>query len=168
VADTITSDLDRPCGVGGPRRRPELSYGREVTERIPEPGEGKRFLAPETLAPPAGYSHVVEAPAGLLLYISGQVPLDRNGELVGAGEIAAQTRQVFENLTAALAAAGGSWSDVVKLGYFLVDVAHLQTVRAIRDEYVDAERPPASTLVEVSRLFRDDVLIEVEAIAIKG
>ena len=139
-----------------------------MTERIPEPGEGKRFLAPETLAPPAGYSHVVEAPAGLLLYISGQVPLDRNGELVGAGEIAAQTRQVFENLTAALAAAGGSWSDVVKLGYFLVDVAHLHTVRAIRDEYVDAERPPASTLVEVSRLFRDDVLIEVEAIAIKG
>jgi reactive intermediate/imine deaminase len=163
VADTITSDLDR-SGASPP----DLSYGRAVTERIPEPAEGKRFLDPVTLAPPAGYSHVVEAPASRILYISGQVPLDRNGELVGAGEVATQTRQVFENLSAALAAAGASWSDVVKLGYFLVDVAHLQIVRAIRDEYVNAERPPASTLVEVSRLFRDDVLIEVEAIAVKG
>jgi reactive intermediate/imine deaminase len=130
--------------------------------------QGKRFIDPEALSPPAGYSHVVDAPAGRLVYISGQVPIDRNGELVGAGEIEAQTRQVFENLSAALAAAGASWSDVVKLGYFLVDVGQVPTVRAIRDEYVDTARPPASTLVQVSRLFRDDVLIEVEAIAVKG
>jgi reactive intermediate/imine deaminase len=134
---------------------------------VSEPGS-KRFIDPDALPPPAGYSHLVEAPAGRLLYISGQVPLDANGELVGAGEIEAQTRQVFENLSAALAAAGASWSDVVKLGYFLVDVGQLPTVRAIRDEYVDTARPPASTLVEVSRLFRDDVLIEVEAIAVKS
>lgn len=130
--------------------------------------DGKRFIDPEALSPPAGYSHVVEAPAGRLVYISGQVPIDRNGALVGAGDIGAQTRQVFENLSAALVAAGASWSDVVKLGYFLVDVGDLATVRAIRDEYVDTELPPASTLVEVSRLFREDVLIEVEAIAVKG
>jgi reactive intermediate/imine deaminase len=136
-----------------------------VSERLPE--AARRFLDPEALPPPAGYSHVVEVSAGRLVYISGQVPLDRDGALVGAGEIEAQTRQVFENLSAALAAAGASWSDVVKLGYFLVDVGHLPTVRAIRDEYVDSARPPASTLVEVSRLFRDDVLIEVEATAVK-
>lgn len=130
--------------------------------------DGKRFIDPEALSPPAGYSHVVEAPPGRLVYISGQVPIDRNGALVGAGDIEAQTRQVFENLSAALVAAGASWSDVVKLGYFLVDVGDLATVRAIRDEYVDTELPPASTLVEVSRLFREDVLIEVEAIAVKG
>lgn len=136
-----------------------------MSERLPE--AARRFLDPEALPPPAGYSHVVEVSAGRLVYISGQVPLDRDGALVGAGEIEAQTRQVFENLSAALAAAGASWSDVVKLGYFLVDVGHLPTVRAIRDEYVDSARPPASTLVEVSRLFRDDVLIEVEATAVK-
>ncbi len=130
--------------------------------------DGKLFIDPEALSPPAGYSHVVEAPVGRLVHISGQVPIDRNGALVGAGDIGAQTRQVFENLSAALVAAGASWSDVVKLGYFLVDVGDLATVRAIRDEYVDTELPPASTLVEVSRLFRDDVLIEVEAIAVKG
>ena len=130
--------------------------------------DGKRFIDPEALSPPAGYSHVVEAPPGRLVYISGQGPIDRSGALVGAGDIEAQTRQVFENLSAALVAAGASWSDVVKLGYFLVDVGDLATVRAIRDEYVDTELPPASTLVEVSRLFREDVLIEVEAIAVKG
>ena len=130
--------------------------------------DGKRFIDPEALSAPAGYSHVVEAPAGRLVYISGQVPIDRNGALVGAGDIGAQTRQVFENLSAALVAAGASWRDVVKLGYFLVDVGDLATVRAIRDEYVDTQLPPASTLVEVSRLFREDVLIEVEAIAVKG
>ena len=129
---------------------------------------GRRFLNPDALAPPVGYSHVVDAPAGRLVYISGQVPLDSNGELVGAGDVAAQARQVFENLSAALATADASWSDVVKLGFFLTDVSHLATVRAIRDEYVDTARPPASTLVEVSRLFREDVLIEIEAVAVKA
>jgi reactive intermediate/imine deaminase len=128
---------------------------------------GRRFLNPEGLPTPFGYSHVVEAPVGTIVYVSGQVPLDAGGELVGDGDIEAQTRQVFENLTGALTAAGASWSDVVKLGFFLVDVGHIATVRAVRDEYVDTARPPASTLVEVSRLFREDVLVEVEAVAVK-
>jgi reactive intermediate/imine deaminase len=127
----------------------------------------KRFLTPATLSPPFGYSHVVEAQAGTIVYISGQVPLDTNGELVGEGDFAAQTRQVFENLTHALEAAGATWSDVVKLDYFLRDVAQLAAVRAIRDEYVDTEHPPASTLVEVSGLFRPDVLVEIQATAIR-
>ena|SRR3989442_848043 len=126
----------------------------------------KRFLSPPTLPAPFGYSHVVEARAGRLIYISGQVPLDREGELVGAGDFAAQARQVFDNLTAALAAADATWTDVVKLNYFLTDVSQIGAVRAIRDEYVNTEQPPASTLVEVSSLFRKEVLIEVEAVAI--
>ncbi|HYY62992.1 MAG TPA: RidA family protein [Gaiellaceae bacterium] len=128
----------------------------------------RRFLSPEALAPPSGYSHVVDAPAGRIIYISGQVPLDTAGELVGEGDFEAQTRRVFENLSAALDAAGASWSDVVKLSYFLRDVGQIATVRSIRNEYVDTEHPPASTLVEVSGLFRDDVLIEIEAVAVKG
>jgi len=128
----------------------------------------KRFLTPATLSPPFGYSHVVEAQAGTIVYISGQVPLDAKGQLVGAGDFAAQTRQVFENLTRALEAADATWSDVVKLDYFLRDVDQIGAVRAIRDEYVDTANPPASTLVEVSSLFSPDVLVEVQAVAIKG
>jgi enamine deaminase RidA (YjgF/YER057c/UK114 family) len=127
----------------------------------------KRFLTPATLSPPFGYSHVVEAPAGTIVYISGQVPLDAEGNLVGAGDFAAQTRQVFENLTRALEAADATWSDVVKLDYFLRDVDQIGAVRAIRDEYVDTANPPASTLVEVSGLFRPDVLVEIQATAIR-
>ena len=128
----------------------------------------KRFLTPATLSPPFGYSHVVEAPAGTMVYISGQVPLDAEGQLVGGGDFAAQTRQVFENITRALEAADATWSDVVKLDYFLRDVDQIGAVRAIRDEYVDTANPPASTLVEVSSLFRPDVLVEIQAVAIKN
>ena len=126
----------------------------------------RRFLSPETLAAPFGYSHVVDATGSRIVYVSGQVPLDRDGQLVGEGDFDAQARQVFENLGAALAAAEASWADVVKLNYFLVDVGRIASVRAIRDEYVDTSNPPASTLVEVSGLFRPEVLIEVEAVAI--
>ena len=127
----------------------------------------RRFLSPDTLPRPFGYSHVVDAPAGRIVHISGQVPLDAAGNLVGEGDFAAQVRQVFENLTVALAAAEAAWSDVVKLGYFVRDIGQVGALRAIRDEYVDTEQPPASTLVEVSRLFRDDVLVEIEAVAVK-
>ena len=127
----------------------------------------RRFLSPDTLPRPFGYSHVVDAPAGRIVFVSGQVPLDAVGNLVGEGDFAAQVRQVFENLTAALAAADASWGDVVKLDYFVRDIGEVAALRAIRDEYVNTDQPPASTLVEVSRLFRDDVLVEVEAVAVR-
>jgi reactive intermediate/imine deaminase len=119
-------------------------------------------------AAPAGYSHVVDSQADRIIFISGQVPLDAEGRLVGDGDFDAQVRQVFDNLGAALEAVDASWTDVVKLNYYLVDVGEIASVRAIRDQYLDTEHPPASTLVEVSRLFRDDVLIEIDAIAVKG
>jgi reactive intermediate/imine deaminase len=128
----------------------------------------RRFLSPQTMPPPFGYSHVVDSPAERIVYISGQVPLDREGQLVGEGDVDAQTRQVFENLTRALEGADAAWSDVVKLSYFLTDVRDIASVRAIRDEYVDTERPPASTLVQVSGLFRPDVLVEIEAVAVRA
>ena len=127
----------------------------------------RRFLSPDTLPRPFGYSHVVDAPASRIVFLSGQVPLDAAGNLVGEGDFAAQVRQVFENLTAALTAADASWSDVVKLNYFVRDIGEVAALRAIRDEYVNTEQPPASTLVEVSRLFRDDVLVEIEAVAVR-
>jgi reactive intermediate/imine deaminase len=127
----------------------------------------RRFLSPDTLPRPFGYSQVVDAPAGRLVFVSGQVPLDAAGNLVGEGDFAAQVRQVFENLTAALAAADASWNDVVKIDYFVRDIGEVAALRAIRDEYVNTEQPPASTLVEVSRLFRDEVLVEIQAVAVK-
>ena len=128
----------------------------------------KCFLLPKTMSPSFGYSHVVDALAGRIIYISGQVPLNTEGELVGEGDFEAQARKVFANLSAALEAAGAGWSDVVKLNYFLTDIGELATVRAIRDEYVDTERPPASTLVQVSALFSPEAMVEIEAVAIKG
>src|SRR5215831_20806399 len=102
----------------------------------------KRLLTPATLSPPFGYSHVVEAPAGTIVYISGQVALDAEGRLVGEGDFEAQTRQVFENLTSALEAADASWGDVVKLTYFARDVGQLSAIRSVRDDFVDVEHPP--------------------------
>jgi len=131
------------------------------------PAPDRRFLSPDTLPRPFGYSQVVDAPAGRLVFLSGQVPLDAAGNLVGEGDFAAQVRQVFENLTAALGAADAAWSDVVKLDYFVRDICEVAALRTIRDEYVNTEQPPASTLVEVSRLFRDDVLVEIQAVAVK-
>jgi enamine deaminase RidA (YjgF/YER057c/UK114 family) len=99
------------------------------------------------------------------VFISGQVPLDRDGKLVGAGDFRAQATQVFTNLQVALAAVEATWADVVKLTIYLVDVADLPEFRTVRDRYVSREAPPASSLVEVRRLFREDVLVEVEAVA---
>jgi reactive intermediate/imine deaminase len=126
----------------------------------------KRFLSPDSLPPPFGYSHIVDSPASRIVYISGQVPLDSDGRLVGEADFEAQTRQVFENLTRALATADTAWSDVVKLNYFLTDLSQITALRTIRDEFVDTERPPASTLVQVSGLFRPEVMVEIEAVAI--
>jgi enamine deaminase RidA (YjgF/YER057c/UK114 family) len=126
----------------------------------------KRFLSPDSLPPPFGYSHIVDSPASRIVYISGQVPLDSDGRLVGEADFEAQTRQVFENLTRALATADAAWSDVVKLNYFLTDLSQITALRTIRDEFVDTERPPASTLVQVSGLFRPEVMVEIEAVAI--
>jgi reactive intermediate/imine deaminase len=127
----------------------------------------RRHLSPDSMSPPFGYSHIVDVPAsGRLVYISGQVPLNADGELVGEGDFEAQTRQVFQNLTTALEAAEAAWADVVKLNYFLTDVSQIQDVRSIRDDYVETENPPASTLVQVAGLFRPEVMIEVEAVAV--
>ncbi len=125
-----------------------------------------RFFSPPELPPTPGYSHVAQVTGGRTIHVSGQVALDRYGEVVGEGDLEAQARQVFENLKAALGAAGAGFGDVVKLGFYLTDISRMGVVRGVRDEYVDTDRPPASTAVEVTRLIRDEFLIEVEAVAV--
>lgn len=116
-----------------------------------------------TPADPAGYTHAVSLPPGRLVWTSGQIAVAADGSVPEGW--APQTRLVFEKLGAALVAAGAGWSDVVKLTLFVVDVAELATVRAVRDEFVDTSRPPTSSLVRVAGLVRPDLLIEVEAVA---
>jgi reactive intermediate/imine deaminase len=125
-----------------------------------------RFLNPSTMPQPFGYTHVVETRGGRTIYISGQVALDVAGNLVGVDDLHTQTTQVFTNLAAALAAVGANFQHVVKLTYFLLDISQIAVVRAVRDQYINTQQPPASSAVEVRRLFRNDVLIEVEAIAV--
>ena len=128
---------------------------------------GVRFLDPAGLSKPTGYTHVVAVPAGArTLYLSGQIALDAKGNLVGAGDFAAQAEQVFANIDTALKASGASFHNVVKLNMYVTDMSQLKALRAARDKYIDTQHPPASTLVEVSRLARDGLLLEVEATAV--
>ena len=129
--------------------------------------EGKaRFINPDNMSTPAGYSHVVEVRSGRTIYISGQVALDSNGKLVGAGDLEAQAVQVFENLKTALAATGADFENVIKFGIYLLDISRIATVREVRNRYLKAGQAPASTAVEVRRLVSPYWLIEVEAVAL--
>jgi enamine deaminase RidA (YjgF/YER057c/UK114 family) len=128
----------------------------------------KEFFSPAALPPPVGYSHIAKVNKGTVIYLAGQVSSDASGKLVGEGDFEAQAEQVFRNLKIAMDAAGGTMADVVKLNIYLVaevDQAAVPKLRAIRDRYVNVEKPPASTLVVVSRLARPGWLIEIEAVA---
>jgi len=102
--------------------------------------------------------------AGKTLYVSGLVATDERGEIVGNGDVVEQTRQIFRNLRRILDAAGAAPSDVAKVTIFMRDVAQRPLINPVRQEFFGEHRP-ASTLVEVSRLVRDELLLEIEAIA---
>jgi enamine deaminase RidA (YjgF/YER057c/UK114 family) len=128
----------------------------------------KEFFSPATLPPPVGYSHIAKVNKGTMIYLAGQVSSDASGKLVGEGDFEAQAEQVFKNLKIAVEAAGGAMTDIVKLNVYLVaevGQAEVPKLRAIRDRYVNKEKPPASTLVVVSRLARPGWLVEIEAVA---
>ena len=128
----------------------------------------KEIFSPATLPPPTGYSHVAKVNKGTLVYIAGQVSSDASGALVGEGNFEAQVERVYANVKLALEAAGATMADIVKLNTYIVaevDPAEIQKMRVVRDRYVNVKKPPASTLVVVSRLARPGWLIEIEAIA---
>jgi enamine deaminase RidA (YjgF/YER057c/UK114 family) len=130
-----------------------------------------RFLNPETISKPPGYTHVVEitGPARMV-YIAGQLGLDRDNKLVGGpGDFRAQATQAFENLKAALAAVGARMDQIVKINNYLTDISHIAIFREVRDKYLNTAAPPASTTVQISKLARDGALFEIEAVvAIPG
>ncbi|MCO4694345.1 RidA family protein [Streptomyces sp. RO-S4] len=124
-----------------------------------------RIPAPDGVAPAAQYTHVVTG-TGRLVAVSGQLALDEDGALVGEGDAGAQARQVFENLRRCLAAAGATFDDVVKLTYFVTDMAHMPAVRAARAAHLPDDRLPAASAVQVAALVRPEFLLEVEALAV--
>jgi enamine deaminase RidA (YjgF/YER057c/UK114 family) len=127
-----------------------------------------RRLNPPALGAPPGYSQVVEVQAARMIFIAGQTALDRDGALVGKDDFSAQADQVFCNLGAALACVGCTAANLVKLTVFLRDINHLAAYRDARNKFFATTHPPAApavTLVEVSRLYGPDFLIEIEAVA---
>jgi reactive intermediate/imine deaminase len=125
-----------------------------------------QLLIPRTMPKSVGYSQLAVVTGGKVVFISGQVALDQSGNLVGKDDFRAQVQQVFENLKAAVEAAGGSFHDVVKLNSYLLDISHVSEFREVRDKYIDPKNPPASTTVQVARLVRPEFLVEVEAVAV--
>ncbi|MFD9606679.1 RidA family protein [Streptomyces sp. NPDC056708] len=124
----------------------------------------QHYVRPDGLPPVNGYSHAVSF-SGSMVAVSGQVPLDGQGQLVGPDDPEAQVRQVFENLKTALAAAGAGMEQVVKLTFYLTDLADLEALRRVRDEYISLEKPPASSLVRVSALVNPAFRVEIDALA---
>jgi reactive intermediate/imine deaminase len=115
---------------------------------------------------PLAYSHAVRM--GSLLFISGQLPVDRQRRLVAPGDLAGQTRQVLENLTTVLTASGASWTDVAKLTIFVVGMDQIAQVREARAAFYAEQgvEPPASTAVGVAGLAIEGALLEIEAYAV--
>ena len=127
-----------------------------------------RRINPPELGDPPGYSQVVDVSATRLVFIAGQTALDRDGKIVGKNDFASQAEQVFENLGIALQASGCSAANLVKLTVFLTDMDNLARYREARNRFFASVTPPAApavTLVEVSKLYGPDFLIEIEAIA---
>jgi enamine deaminase RidA (YjgF/YER057c/UK114 family) len=127
-----------------------------------------RRINPPELGTPPGYSQVVDVSASRIVFISGQTALDRDGHVVGKNDFAAQAAQAFRNLDVALRASGCTAANLAKLTVFLTDMDNLASYREARNRFFATVTPPAApavTLVEVSKLYGPDFMIEIEAIA---
>lgn len=125
-------------------------------------------LNPDAVAPPIGsYSHAVRVEVGdaVWVYVSGQLAFDAEGQLVGRGDLRAQTEQVYENLARILEANGATFEHVVKLQTFFTTLDDLAGSREVRGRYLPTE-PPASTAVKVAALVVPEALIEVDVVAV--
>lgn len=122
---------------------------------------------PDNLAAPNGFAHAVRSTHTSTVYIAGQVSYDEKGQVVGAGDLAAQTAQVYANIGKALASAGASFDDVVKTVLFVkdLDAKKAAVIRDARAQFFKEHRLPASTMVGVASLAKPELLLEVEAIA---
>ncbi len=128
----------------------------------------KQYLNPKELFDPRFFTHAVAiSGSAKLVHVSGQVSYDRDGYVIGKGDMRAQAEQVFKSLTHSLRAAGAGWGDVIKMNGYMVHMnpESVNAYREARARHLDPKRMPASTLVGVERLVHDDLLLEVEVIA---
>jgi len=127
----------------------------------------KRFVNPPGLKPLGMYSNTA-CGRGTMVFIAGQVAVDAEGKIVGRGDIEAQAVQVFENLKLALGAAGATFEDVLKLTIFIKDLtpAARKAVMGVRGRYISHTNPPAATMIGIDQLVEEDLLVEVEAVAV--
>ncbi|SHF43731.1 RidA family protein [Pedobacter caeni] len=127
-----------------------------------------KFFSSPAVAPVKGYSQAVEIDLGSskMILLSGQVPLDVDRKIVGIGDMGLQTAQVFENIKKIIEEAGGTMDDLIKTVIYTTDISQIPKFREARDKYINLKQPPISTLVEVKKLFREEVLIEIEATAV--
>jgi reactive intermediate/imine deaminase len=162
----LLSALLLPWLTGGASACAQTKHtDKGATKKMPDQ-VNFQLLIPETMPKSVGYSQVAAVTSGKIVFIAGQVALDKSGNLVGKDHFRAQLQQVFENLKAAVEAAGGTFDDVIKLNSYFLDLAHLAEFREVRDKYINAKNPPASTAVQVPRLFRPEFLVEIEAVAV--
>lgn len=126
------------------------------------------YLNPEGVSKPANYTHVVTAQGSRIVFIAGQVSVDKDGNVVGAGDLAKQAEQVYENLKTCLASVGATFADVTKMTTFIVSYrpsVDRAIVGAARQKFLTGD-PPANTLVGVQSLATPDIMIEIEATAV--
>jgi 2-iminobutanoate/2-iminopropanoate deaminase len=126
------------------------------------------FPTSKDLPPANGYSHVVVTQPGRMVFIAGQVAMNKEGKMVGGEDLKAQVEQALVNLKTALAAAGADFTHVVKMNWYVKNFnsSQLPVIREVRNRYINTKNPPASTLAGVTELFLPDALVEVEAIAV--
>ena len=126
-------------------------------------------INPPSLPKPAGFAHGLEVQGGKTVYMAGQVAMDKDGQVVGKGDLVAQFRQVCENLKAVVTARGGQLDDVLKLTMYVLSKseykARTREIGVVYREYF-GRHYPAMTLVEVRGLYDDDCLIEIEGVAV--
>jgi enamine deaminase RidA (YjgF/YER057c/UK114 family) len=142
---------------------------KEQGQKLGERTMALKHINPDTVSKPSNYTHLVEATGARIVFISGQVPIDKDGDIVGAGDLAKQAEQVFQNIQACLASVGASFADVSKMTTFIVGYQASRDrpiLTAVRQKYLPAENPPGSTLIGVQSLATPDIMIEIEATAV--
>ena len=126
----------------------------------------KEIITSANLSQPLGiYSHAVKVKGNQLLFISGMTARDKEGNLVGKGDMKRQTQQILENIKVILDHVGATFDNIVKVTIFITDMSHFKEIHEVRAKYFKKDFP-ASTLVQVSRLVDEDMLIEIEAFAV--
>jgi enamine deaminase RidA (YjgF/YER057c/UK114 family) len=127
----------------------------------------KKFVNPPGLKPLGMYSNTA-CGRGTMVFVAGQVAVDAAGQIIGRGNYEAQAVQVFENLKLALSAAGATFQDVLKLTIFIKGLTQesRKAVMGVRGRYISHTNPPAATMIGIDRLVEDDLLVEIEAVAV--